>query len=157
MLITQPPLGGWSPSYSEGVLGGTRAVGVGRNAPALILFFSIMEVENRRGVALGVEFEIGKGGHLRPLAATCRKRPLAATRGHLPKAATCGHLPSAATCGHLRPLALCGHLRSLAATCPLRPLAVTCGHLPSAVTCGHLRSLGRFGRSLAPAAEWLCK
>ena len=34
-----------------------------------------------RGVALGVEFEIGKGGHLRPLAATCRKRPLAATCG----------------------------------------------------------------------------
>ena len=61
-----------------------------------------------RGVALGVEFEIGKGGHLRPLAATCRKRPLAAT---------CGHLTEAATCGHLRPLALCGHLRSLAATC----------------------------------------
>ena len=47
VLITQPPLGGWSPSYSKGVLGGTRAVGVGRNAPALILFFSIMEVENR--------------------------------------------------------------------------------------------------------------
>ena len=72
-----------------------------------------------RGVALGVEFEIGKGGHLRPLAATCRKRPLAVT---------CGHLPSAATCGHLRPLALCGHLRSLAATCPLRSLAL-CGQL----------------------------
>ena len=100
-------------------------------------------IKESRGAALGVEFEIGKGGHLRPLAATCRKRPLAATRGHLPKAATCGHL---------RPLAFCGHLRSLAATCPLRPLAVTCGHLPSAVTCGHLRSLGRFGRSLAPAA-----
>ena len=85
-----------------------------------------------RGVALGVEFEIGKGGHLRPLAATCRKRPLAAT---------CGHLTEAATCGHLRPLALCRHLRSLAATCPLRPLAVTCGHLPSAVTCGHWAGL----------------
>ena len=83
-----------------------------------------------RGVALGVEFEIGKGGHLRPLAATCRKRPLAAT---------CGHLTEAATCGHLRPLALCGHLRSLAATCPLRSLAVT-GQVWS-VTCssGHLR------------------
>ena len=27
VLITQPPLGGWSPSYSKGVLGGTRAVG----------------------------------------------------------------------------------------------------------------------------------
>ena len=91
-----------------------------------------LEIVFSRGVALGVEFEIGKGGHLRPLAATCRKRPLAAT---------CGHLTEAATCGHLRPLALCGHLRSLAATCPLRPLAVTCGHLLSAVTCGHWAGL----------------
>ena len=101
-----------------------------------------------RGVALGVEFEIGKGGHLRPLAATCRKRPLAATCQKRPLAATCplrplavtcGHLPSAATCGHLRPLALCAHLRSLAATCPLRSLTVT-GQVWS-VTCssGHLR------------------
>ena len=109
-----------------------------------------------RGVALGVEFEIGKGGHLRPLAesghlrplaATCQKRPLAATCPLRPLAVTCGHLPSAATCGHLRPLALCGHLRSLAATCPLRSLAVTYGHWaglvghllqrPLAATCGN--------------------
>ena len=72
--------------------------------------------------AEGHEFDFGKGGHLRPLAATC---------GHLrPLAATCGHLRPlalAATCsgGHyLRPLALaatCGHLRPLA-------LAATCGH-----------------------------
>ena len=116
------------------------------------LFLMLIYGKCSRGVALGVEFEIGKGGHLRPLAESGHLRPLAATCPLRPLAATCGHLPSAATCGHLRPLALCGHLRSLAATCPLRPLAVTCGHLPSAVTCGHLRSLGRFGRSLAPAA-----
>ena len=51
--------------------------------------------EVSRGVALGVEFEIGKSGHLRPLAATCRKRPIF---------------------GHLRPLDRSGHLRPLAAT-----------------------------------------
>ena len=71
--------------------------------------------------AEGHECDFGKGGHLRPLAATC-------SGGHLrPLAATCSD-------GHLRPLAATcsgGHLQPLAATCSgghLRPLAATGGH-----------------------------
>ena len=78
-----------------------------------------------RGVALGVEFEIGKSSHLQPLAESGHLRPLAAT---------CGHLTKAATCGHLRPLAESGHLRPLAATRQKRPLAATLKFLPVIAT-----------------------